>query len=106
LGSSGFNKSINLNELQALLDQAAAATANEKDIRKSLFRVENLVSNITREITSIYEPLDGAAPTKKERMAGTSKEEAAVDPEAPYGRRRNGTPNVKLGRSKGEEAVA
>jgi hypothetical protein len=97
---------INLNELQALLDQAAAATANEKEIRKSLVRVENLVSTITKELTSIYELLDGAAPAKKERTARAPKEEAAVDPEAPYGRRKDGTPKGKPGRSKGEEAVA
>jgi hypothetical protein len=97
---------INLNELQALLDQAAASTANEKEIRKGLVRVENLVSNITKEITSIYELLDGATPAKKERKARTPKEEAAVDPEAPYGRRKDGTPKVKPGRSKGQEVVA
>lgn len=94
---------INLSEIQALLDQAAASTANEKEIRKSLVRVENLVSNITKEITSIYELLDGAAPAKKERMARTPKEEAEVDPAAPYGRRKDGRPKGKPGRSKGEE---
>nr|GFC67846.1 hypothetical protein [Tanacetum cinerariifolium] len=81
---------INLTELQALLDQAASSTATEKEIRKSLVRVENLVSNITKEITGIYDLLDGAAPAKKERPARTPKEEAAVDLEAPYGRRKDG----------------
>jgi len=97
---------INLTELQALLDQAAVSTTNEKEIRKGLVRVENLVSHITKELTSIYELLDGAAPAKKERKARAPKEEAAVDPEAPYGRRKDGTPKGKPGRSKGEEVVA
>ena len=96
---------INLNELQALLDQAAASTANEKEIRKGLVRVENLVSNITKEIISIYELLDGTAPTKKELKARSSKEEAEVDPEAPYGRRKDGTPKVKPGRSNSKAAL-
>lgn len=39
---------INLTELQALLDQAAVSTTNEKEIRKGLVRVENLVSNIRK----------------------------------------------------------
>lgn len=97
---------INLTELQALLDQAAVSTTNEKEIRKGLVRVENLVSNITKELTSIYELLDGAAPAKKERKARAPKEEAEVDPEAPYGRRKDGTPKGKPGRSKGEETGA
>ena len=97
---------INLTELQALLDQAAVSTTNEKEIRKGLVRVENLVSNITKELTSIYELLDGAAPAKKERKARTPKEEVAMDPEAPYGRRKDGTPKGKPGRSKGEETGA
>lgn len=96
---------INLSELQALLDQAGASAANEKEIRKSLVRVENLVSNITKEITSIYELLDGAVPAKKERKARTPKEATEVDPEAPYGRKKDGTPKVKPGRSKPEEVA-
>lgn len=97
---------INLTELQALLDQAAVSTTNEKEIRKGLVRVENLVSHITKELTSIYELLDGAAPAKKERKARAPKEAAEVDPEAPYGRRKDGTPKGKPGRSKGEETGA
>lgn len=91
---------INLTELQALLDQAALTAANEKEVRKSLVRVENLVSNITKELTSIYELLDGAAPAKKERKVRAPQEATEVDPEAPYGRRKDGTPKDKPGRSK------
>jgi hypothetical protein len=97
---------INLTELQALLDQAAATAANEKEVRKSLVRVENLVTNITKELTSIYELLDGAAPTGKPRKTSTSPGATATDPEAPYGRRKDGTPKGKPGRSKSAEAGA
>jgi hypothetical protein len=97
---------INLSELQTLLDQAGTSAANEKEIRKGLVRVENLVSNITKEITSIYELLDGAAPAKQERKARAPKEEAEVDPEAPYGRKKDGSPKVKPGRSKTDEVAA
>jgi len=96
---------INLTELQALLDQAAVTAANEKEVRKSLVRVENLVSNITKELTSIYELLDGATPAKKERQARSPKQAAVVDPEAPYGRRKDGTPKEKPGRGKAKEAA-
>ena len=91
---------INLAELQALLDQVATTAATEKEMRKSLVRVENLVSNITKELTSIYELLDGGAPAKKPRQPRAPKETAAVDLEAPYGRRKDGTPKGKPGRGK------
>lgn len=90
---------INLNELQTLLDQAATAVANEKEVRRSLLRVENLVSSISKELTSIYEQLDGAIPIKKEKKARVTKEAIDIDPEAPYGRRKDGTPKGKPGRN-------
>lgn len=91
---------LNLHELQALLDQAATAAATEKEIRKSLVRVENLVSNITKELTGIYELLDGATSTRQPRKSRTPNPAAEVDPEAPYGRRKDGTPKEKPGRGK------
>jgi hypothetical protein len=97
---------INLTELQALLDQAAMTAANEKEVRKSLVRVENLLSNITKELTGIYELLDGGAPPLKQRKTRAPKEATAEDPEAPYGRRKDGTPKGKPGRSKPAEAEA
>jgi hypothetical protein len=90
---------INLKELQALLEQATAAAANEKEIQKSLVRVEHLVSNITKELTSIYELLDKATPARRERISNGTAE---ADPEASYGRRKDGTPKEKSGRGKKE----
>lgn len=97
---------INLTELQALLDQAATTAANEKEVRKSLVRVENLLSNITKELTSIYELLDGAAPAAKVRKTRVVQEVTGTDLEAPYGRRKDGTPKGKPGRSKSAETAA
>ncbi|MFD1875528.1 hypothetical protein [Hymenobacter bucti] len=96
---------LNLHELQALLDQAATAAANDKEIRKSLVRVENLVSNITKELTGIYELLDGATSARQTRKIRTPKAAADIDPEAPYGRRKDGTPKDKPGRGKASEAA-
>ena len=97
---------INLNELQALLDQANVSAANEKEIRKGLVRVENLVSNITKEITGIYEMLDGGTPAKKERKPRAVAEIDSSDTEAPYGRKKDGTPKSKPGRREPEEITA
>jgi hypothetical protein len=96
---------FNLHELQALLDHAATAAANEKEIRKSLVRVEHLVSNITKELTGIYELLDGASPTRQAPKSRPLKVTTELDPEAPYGRRKDGTPKEKPGRSKAGDIV-
>lgn len=98
---------INLNELQTLLDQASGAATSEKEIRKSLVRVENLISNITKELTGIYELLDGTTPVRKKRKTSASEERVAeLDKEAPYGRRKDGTPKEKPGRNKQTEEGA
>lgn len=91
---------LNLHELQALLDQAATAGATEKEIRKRLMRAENLVSNITKELIGIYELLNGTTNDRQPRKSSTPKPAAEVDPEAPYGRRKDGTPKEKPGRGK------
>ncbi len=91
---------VNIEELQELLSQAGAAAANEKDIRKGLTRIENLVSNITKEVENVYALLDGAKATKKERKVRAPREATAVDADAPYGRKKDGTPKAKAGRSK------
>jgi hypothetical protein len=97
---------ININELQALLNQASVAVENEKDIRKGLTRIENLLSNIHKEVANVYALLDNATPTKKGRPVATLTEPAEVDAEAPYGRKKDGTPRAKSGRSKVAEAAA
>jgi hypothetical protein len=93
---------ININELQALLQQASVAVENEKDIRKGLIRIENLLSNIHKEVANVYALLDSATPAKK----GRPTEPTEVDAEAPYGRKKDGTPRAKSGRSKVTEVGA
>jgi hypothetical protein len=94
---------INITELQAFLNQASIAVENEKDIRKGLTRIENLLSNIHKEVTNVYTLLDNATPTKKVRQASEPIEPVEVDAEAPYGRKKDGTPRAKSGRSKAAE---
>jgi hypothetical protein len=97
---------ININELQALLQQASVAVENEKDIRKSLTRIENLLSNIHKEVANVYALLDSATPAKKGRPTAPPTEATEVDSEAPYGRKKDGTPRAKSGRSKVTEVGA
>lgn len=97
---------IDLTALQELLNNAQNTASVEREVRKSLTRVENLMGNITKEITSIYELLDGATPAKKERSARGSVAIDPTDTEAPYGRKKDGTPRSKPGRSKDAETAA
>ena len=87
---------INLTQLQSLLDKAEANTVNEKEIRKGLARVQNLLTTIGQEVEKVYALLDGAAPAKKARE---------TDAEAPFGRKADGTPKKRPGRVKAEAVV-
>jgi hypothetical protein len=89
---------INLNELQDLLTKAETNTANEKEIRKSLTRIENLIATVGEEVTKVYAVLDGAAPAT--RKARAPREGGEPDAEAPFGRKADGTPKKRPGRAK------
>lgn len=97
---------INLNELQELLDKAEATVANDKEIRRSLGRIENLMAATGEEIAKVYAILDGAAPARKERKARAPRVAGDTDPDAPYGRKADGTPKRRPGRAKAGDAAA
>ena len=90
---------ININELQDLLAKAEVNAANDKEVRKSLTRVENLLATIGQEVEKVYVILDGAAPAKKERRPNNA------DAEAPFGRKADGTPKKRPGRAKANPAA-
>ncbi len=90
---------INLTELQELLTKAETNTSNDKEIRKSLTRIENLVATLGEEVTKVYAILDGAAPVKKARRA------SEADTDAPFGRKADGTPKKRPGRVKASGAA-
>jgi len=87
---------IDLTQLQSLLTKAEANTANEKEIRKGLTRVQNLLTTIGQEVEKVHALLDGTAPAKKVRE---------TDIEAPFGRKADGTPKKRPGRVKTEAAA-
>ncbi|MGI4823644.1 MAG: hypothetical protein ACRYFV_20735 [Janthinobacterium lividum] len=87
---------INLTELQDLLNKAEANTSREKEIRKGLARIENLLSTMGQEVEKVYALLDGAAPAKKARE---------TDAEAPFGRKADGTPKKRPGRVRADAAA-
>lgn len=93
---------INLNELQELLDKAESTVANDKEIRRSLTRIENLMVTVGEEVAKVYAILDGAAPARKERKTRAG---GPADADAPYGRKADGTPKKRPGRTKAGEAA-
>lgn len=96
---------INLNELQNLLDKAEATVTNDKEIRRSLTRIENIIATVGEEVGKVYAILDGATPAKKERKARAPREAGETDPDAPFGRKADGTPKKRPGRTKAEVAA-
>ena len=88
---------LNLNELQELLNNASSSAANEKEVRKSLTRIENLIGNVSKELEHVYSILDGAEVATKPRK---QRAETVRDEEAPYGRKKDGTPKARPGRTK------
>jgi hypothetical protein len=98
---------LDLNALQELLTNAERSAANEKEIRKALTRIENLQSNITQEIQHVYQLMDGSAEPKARKTRTPRAEAGEVDAEAPYGRKKDGTPKAKPGRGQaaGEAAA-
>jgi hypothetical protein len=97
---------INLNELQELLDKAEATVANDKEIRRSLSRIETLMAATGEEVAKVYAILDGAVPSKRERKARAPREASPADADAPYGRKADGTPKKRPGRVKSGDAAA
>jgi hypothetical protein len=90
---------LDLNALQEMLSNAEKAVANEREIRKSLTRIENLQSNITQEVQHIYQLLDGNV-EPKQRKTHATRQPVEADVEAPFGRKKDGTPRAKPGRTK------
>jgi hypothetical protein len=90
---------IDLNALQELLSKAESNSANEREIRKSLTRIEHLISNVQQEVVRVYEMLDGTTSAKPARGGG-KRGPVERDAEAPYGRKKDGTPMKPRGRSK------
>jgi hypothetical protein len=95
---------LDLSQLQEMLTNAERSAANEKEIRKSLTRIENLQSNITQEIQHVYQLLDGAI-EPAQRKPRVTRQPVATDAEAPFGRKLDGSPRSKPGRSKASKAA-
>jgi hypothetical protein len=92
---------VDLAQLQQVLDSAQKADAFKADIKRALRKVSALVNNLQSAIDEVETLMsDDYTPIVKERKSRTPREAAEVDAEAPYGRKKDGTPKSKPGRTK------
>lgn len=92
---------LDLAQLQQVLDSAQKADAFKADIKRALRKVSSLAVGLQTAVEDAEALLsDDYTPTVKERKPRTPREPSIVDEEAPYGRKKDGTPKGKPGRSK------
>ncbi|MGI4870234.1 MAG: hypothetical protein ACRYFX_03535 [Janthinobacterium lividum] len=92
---------IDLAQLQQVLDSAQQADAFKADVKRALRRVSTLLSNLQAAVNETESLLaSDYTPSKKERKASITAQSSNSDEEAPYGRKKDGTPKVKPGRIK------
>lgn len=92
---------VDLAQLQQILDNAQKADAFKADVKRTLRRISSLAVNLQSAIEEAEALMsDDYTPAVKERKARAPREAVEVDAEAPYGRKKDGTPKSKPGRSK------
>ena len=92
---------LDLEQLQRMLDSAQNADAFKTDIKRALRKVSSLLANLQSAVEETESLMsDDYAPTSKERKVRAPREATALDPQAPYGRKKDGTPKGKPGRTK------
>jgi hypothetical protein len=92
---------LDLAQLQQLLDSAQKADAFKVDVKRALRKVSSLLTNLQSAVEETEALLsDNYTPSVKERKPRATREATPVDAEAPYGRKKDGTPKSKPGRSK------
>ena len=94
---------VDLAQLQQVLESAQQADAFKVDIKRALRKVSSLLGNLQTAVEEAEMLLsDAYVPVGKERKVRTARVTATgeVDEQAPYGRKKDGTPKGKPGRTK------
>jgi ABC-type transporter Mla subunit MlaD len=95
---------LDINQFQQIIDSAQKADAFKADVKRALKKVSSLLVNLQTAVEDAEALLsDDYSPAVKERKTRTprtAEDAAEVDPEAPYGRKKDGTPKNKPGRTK------
>lgn len=93
--------SLDISQLQAILDSASKAEAKTNDLKRAMKRLETGLNNVQQLVADVNEILsDSFEPAAKTRKARTPKAAAEVDPAFPYGKKKDGTAKARPGRAK------
>lgn len=92
---------LDLAQLQQILEGAQKADALKSEIKRALRKVSSLLVNLQTTVEDAEALMsDDYTPIVKERKPRTPREVGEVEAEAPYGRKKDGTPKSKPGRNK------
>jgi recombinational DNA repair protein RecT len=92
---------VDLAQLQQVLDSAQKADAFKVEVKRALRKVSSLLVNLQNAVEEAEALMsDDYTPTIKERKPRAPREAVVTDEEAPYGRKKDGTPKNKPGRAK------
>ena len=92
---------IDIKQLQQIIESAQQAEAFKGEVKRALRKVSALLQQLqaaVEETEGLLSP--DYTPAVKTREAPAPREVSARDEEAPYGRKKDGTPKGKPGRVK------
>ena len=92
---------VDLAQLQQVLDSAQKADAFKADVKRALRKISTLITNLQNAVEEADALMSSDyTPTTRTRKPRAPRQVTEVDEEAPYGRKKDGTPKNKPGRSK------
>jgi hypothetical protein len=94
---------VDLNQLQQVLESAQKADAFKVDVKRALRKVSSLMNNLQAAVEEAETLLsDEYVPVGKERKGRAIRDTGGseADEQAPYGRKKDGTPKNRPGRTK------
>lgn len=92
---------IDVKQLQQVIASAQQAETFKSDVKRALRKVSSLLQQLQAAVEETEELLSpDYTPVAKTRKARVTREAAAKDAEAPFGRKKDGTPKSKPGRAK------
>ncbi|MDO7849580.1 hypothetical protein Q5H92_24675 [Hymenobacter sp. M29] len=89
--------SLDLSQLQNIINNATKNETLVSEIRKAAARATKALGELNALLAEDYQP---EVKERKPRAPKAPKELGEVDPNFPYGKKKDGTPKAKSGRSK------
>ena len=92
---------IDLNQFQQVLESAQQADAFKSEVKRALRKITSLLNQLQTAVGEAEGLLSADyTPALKTRKGQAPREASVQDEEAPFGRKKDGTPKSKPGRAK------